>query len=1252
MATLVLGLAGQAIGASIGGGILGVSAATIGGLIGPGQHSEGPRLESLKITTSTEGIAIPRIFGRMRVGGNIIWATDFTEHVNTEGGKGLGSKNTSTTYTYSASFAVALCEGEITGIGRIWADGELLDTSSITWRWYPGSETQSADTFIATVNGSNPTPAYRGTAYVVFEDLPLADFGNRIPQLTFEVFRPLDDNDTAEGAIKAVTMIPGAGEFVYATEPVTRGGSSSSGSWPSGTSGAMSDGSTVASENVHAETDRADMLVSLDRLEALVPSVESVSLVVSWFGNDLRCGDCLIKPGVEAASKTTSPLTWTVDGVDRAGAHQISTDSSGNPVFGGTPDDASVVQAIKEIKARGLRVTFYPFILMDVPEGNTLPNPYSDNAATAGQPKLPWRGRITCSPAAGYVGTVDKTATAASQVSSFFGNADAADFTVSGETVSWSGGTDWGYRRMILHYAHLCAAAGGVDSFLIGSELVGLTTVREDASTYPTVAALKQLAADVSAILGAGTEVGYAADWSEYFGHQPADGSGDVFFHLDALWADSNIDFVGIDNYLPLSDWRDGFDHLDAQAGYRAVHDRAYLQANIEGGERFDWYYASDADRASQTRTTISDGAYSKPWVYRPKDIRSWWLSQHYDRPAGVEAASPTAWAPQSKPIRFTEFGCPAIDRGTNQPNVFYDPKSSESALPHFSRGWRDDAIQRAYLEAVALYWADASNNPTSSVYGGPMVDMSESAAWTWDARPHPFFPALDDVWADAANWQYGHWLTGRLGAVSLAALVRHLCIAAGMSSSEVDTSGLYGAVEGYVITSLQAPRAAIEELARFFAFDMAEIEGKLVFSMRGGGASRTFAEADLLRGEDERRSFELGRAQENELPEALKWQVVRADEEYDAAQVEARRRIVASARIEATSLPFVVAPEEAERQCVRALAERWLEMETARFALPPSELALDAGDVIGLINDGRTLTYRITRVTDGAGRQVEAVRHERETYDLPPGAPRPSRPDQPTTTPSPLFGVMNLPQLNGEHVAHRPIAALWSSPWPGLEEVWRGPDANDLTLLTTATRRAFIGTLAADLPSGPVAIFDNGTEMLIDLFEGSVESVSDSALFAGANTFAVEIATDQWEIIQAANATLVSTGRYKLTRLLRGQRGTDALMVANVSAGARVVMLNDNVLELPTDLADVGLTFTWHARPSGADAAGGTTLSQTITGRGLVPFAPVWLAAAQASGSNDLTLSWIRRDRDPSADSWDMDVPMSETTESQGADP
>ena len=209
-------------------------------------------------------------------------------------------------------------------------------------------------------------------------------------------------------------------------------------------------------------------------------------------------------------------------------------------------------------------------------------------------------------------------------------------------------------------------------------------------------------------------------------GTSRATAAGDVFFHLDPLWADPEIDFVGIDNYMPLSDWRDGFEHARRGRGLaRDLRPRPTCRANIAGGEGFDWFYASAADRTAQVRTPITDGAAGKPWVFRYKDLRAWWSNPHYNRPGGVESGTPTAWVPQSKPIWFTELGCPAIDRGTNQPNVFFDPKSSESFTPHFSRGWRDDAIQRAYLEATYLWWGEAANNPVSSVYGGRMVHVA-----------------------------------------------------------------------------------------------------------------------------------------------------------------------------------------------------------------------------------------------------------------------------------------------------------------------------------------------------------------------------------------------------------------------------------------------------------------------------------------------------------------------------------------------
>lgn len=191
MATMVLTIAGGLIGGPLGAGLGGLIGNTIDRqLLRPGTR-EGARLADLRVQTSSYGTQIPKLFGRLRVAGSIVWATDLIEHRATEGGgKGRGA---TTVYSYTASFAVALSARPILRIERIWADGKLLRGAAgdfkvrTGFRLHRGDEDQAVDPLIASVEGAAMAPAHRGIAYVVFEDLELAEFGNRIPQLSFEV---------------------------------------------------------------------------------------------------------------------------------------------------------------------------------------------------------------------------------------------------------------------------------------------------------------------------------------------------------------------------------------------------------------------------------------------------------------------------------------------------------------------------------------------------------------------------------------------------------------------------------------------------------------------------------------------------------------------------------------------------------------------------------------------------------------------------------------------------------------------------------------------------------------------------------------------------------------------------------------------------------------------------------------------------------------------------------------------------------
>ncbi len=1238
MATVVLQYVGAAVGTFLGGpigGILGRAIGAVAGnifdqtLFGPGtRRIQGPRLTDTRVMASSEGSAIPRLWGRMRISGQVIWATNLEEVVTTDTDKGSGkggSKTKTTTYTYFANCAVALCEGDIGRIGRVWADGKPFDISGLTWRLYRGTETQAPDSLIVAKEGAGNAPAYRGTAYIVFERLPLENFGNRLPQLSFEVFRGAGG---AEGKVRAVNIIPGSTEFGYDTKIITR---------------KPAEGETD-SENAHAAAETSDWSVSIGELTATCRNLEAASLVVAWFGDDLRCGNLQLRPGVENTTKLTEPDAWWVAGLARSAAHVVST-SDGKPAYGGTPSDASVIRALQDLKARGLATVFYPFILMDIPLGNILPDPYGGSRQAA----YPWRGRITCDPAPGRPGSADKTGTCATQVQNLVGTAQPADFGGAGTTVTYSGPAEWSYRRMVLHYAKLCALAGGVDAFLIGSELRGLTTLRSGPSAYPFVAALAALAAAVKSILP-NAKVSYAADWSEYSGHRPADGSNDVHFHLDPLWSSADIGFIGIDNYVPLSDWRDGNRHTDRLAGTRSIYDLGYLKTGIGGGEGFDWYYASDAAREAQTRTTIGDGAYGKPWVFRYKDLKSWWLNAHYDRPGGVEAATPTGWVPQSKPFWFTEVGCAAIDKGTNQPNAFVDPRSSESLLPYFSSGHRDDFLQNRFVTAIDDYWSvTGAGNPVSAVYGAPMLDSSRLFFWEWDARPFPYFPALDKVWADGANYNTGHWLNGRVGAVPLARLIAEICKAYGFTAYDVNE--VEGLADGFIIDRPMAARDALEGLLSAFAIDAVESAGKLKFRMRKNDAAAAIAHAELAEIEAQAPLFALTRAQETELPAAIKLVYVESGAEYRLASVEARRLRGSSARETGLQLPCVIGQAVAQARADVVLQESWSGRETIDFALAPGRIDLEPGDVVEIELGSAMRLVRIEQVTDSALRKIRARSYEAAVFEPADAPPRGFTLREATVLGKPDVAILDIPVIVPGRPSHAPWFAASAKPWPGRLAAYKQRASTSYVFNRMIESQATKGLLLEALPAGPLFVFDRSASVSVKLDAGALSSVSEMELLGGANAAAIGDTVTGWEIVQFATAGLIDTKTYRIGSLLRGQSGSEPELLAARPAGSRFVLLNAAVVQQELLPAQAGLELTWRIGPAAHDYGHPSYVQLTHQGRmiALRPLSPCQLRGLRDGG--DVVFTWIRRTR-IDGDGWELaEVPLGEDSESYVAE-
>jgi hypothetical protein len=1200
MAQVILSTIGTALAGPIG-GIIGAGLGraidqTALNALSPARQI-GSRLEGIRLSQSAQGAPIKQVFGKGRVATTVIWAARLKENRSSRRASKTGPKTER--FSYSLSFAIGLCEGPIDGIGRIWADGQIMDQSRLSFRLYKGHTDQMPDTLIEAIEGESP--AYRGLAYMVFEDLDLSAFGNRLPNLSVEVFRrPKGLDDDLETEIEGVCLIPGAGEFVYATEH-----------------NQVHLGFTRArTETQNTQDGRPDFIVALDQLDAHLPKVKRVNLVISWFGDDLRVGACQIRPGVEDKTRRTRPISWQVAGINRLDAYLISRQDN-RPVYGGTPSDYTVISAIKHLKSRGFEVTLIPFILMDIAPGNVKPDPYGATSQSA----FPWRGRITCNPAPGRAGSPDQTGVIATEVKAFFGNALSSHFSVTGETISYSGPNEWGLRRFVLHLAALSKAAGGVACLLLGSELRGVTTLRSGVNTYPAVTELRALASEVKAMLGSGTSLSYAADWSEYYGHHTTT---HLSFHLDPLWADTHIDFVGIDWYPPLSDWRDQ-SHLD-QAQASSIYDLTYLKSRVQGGEGYDWYYASEPHRQAQIRTPITDGAYNEPWVFRPKDIVNWWSRAHFNRVGSVRSTTATAWVPRSKPIRFIEYGCGAVDKGSNAPNLFIDPKSSENALPPFSTGARDDLIQRQYLRAVQGYFK--ANNPQSPLYNGPMISSLE--VWAWDARPYPYFPQNSQVWGDGGNWQKGHWLNGRMSSGGAANILREITSQVGL---RLDTSEATGVIDGYVIEAPQSAAFALEPVLTYLGLNIAE---------RGTGL-KVLGLGALDQGVDLKpedlayyaRNPILGRRDLINVASSLTLRCYNPNNDYQIEAICVRNDEITGADPLSLDLSLSLSPTQAREFATYSLRQ----VQTVRYSLqldvgPRELLRFETGDRISFL----TKAYVISTIDKAERPSITLVplsepRHP--ALAAPEGGGlRDANIMTPVVT---FFQVLDVPPF-GTQEDIRPLIAAVSDPFQTLD-VYAGAELSNLRQRGVVTQTSTVGEVLKVIPPSQGDVILRRASIEVRLEGQAPQSRLEADILSGENIIYILNTDSEWERLQFLTVTPLGFETYRLSGLVRGQGGTASH--APIPMGAMAIIVPEIPERADISLSELRLKRIWRAGLAGFSGMAESMIEQDLSWQGVAlrPRAPVH-GRLKGRFGKPMRIDWIRCAR-IGGDSFELEPPF-----------
>jgi hypothetical protein len=308
--------------------------------------------------------------------------------------------------------------------------------------------------------------------------------------------------------------------------------------------------------------------------------------------------------------------------------------------------------------------------------------------------------------------------------------------------------------------------------------------------------------------------------------------------------------------------------------------------------------------------------------------------------PNGVEATLLSA----SDPDRFRgpqfaaawcdEIGCAAVDKGANQPNIFGDDKSAESGRPYFSSGLSDPLIQRQLLRAHQAFWRNGANNPVG------MVDSDRIYHWTWDARPYPAFPALTDIWSDGVNHRTGHWLTGRLGGLASDELVTAIAAEHGVVLAAEPAPPF---VSGYTLDRATTARAALEPVIAVTGQGLTNRASGLHLAQPQRQATTMLAQNGLAQGDGA--TLTRRRGDPAEVPGRLGLSFVDRERDYRAGAVTAVTR--ADGPLAGETVALVLDGASARLAAERLLDAQSARRETLEFELPPTQLALEPGDLL-----------------------------------------------------------------------------------------------------------------------------------------------------------------------------------------------------------------------------------------------------------------------------------------------------------------
>jgi len=546
---------------------------------------------------------------------------------------------------------------------------------------------------------------------------------------------------------------------------------------------------------------------------------------------------------------------------------------------------------------------------------------------------------------------------------------------------------------------------------------------------------------------------------------------------------------------------------------------------------------------------------------------------------------------PKSKKIWFTEYGFPSINCSSNQPNVFYDPSTTESAVPIHSNILPDLLAQRRAIEATELRWKSSE-----------MVD--NKFLWTWDARPYPAWPNYKDLWTDVDCWHRGHWVQGKLGQSSLGEILKDLTYRTILHRIEV--SELLNHIQGFVLAEQTSVKRILETLQLYYFFDFVFEDNILKLKSRTNRSIIQISNEDII-------SFESKILHELELPKTVN--LLYLSPNYQLEGVFSKNHLTSSEQSITLSAPVILSEDEASRIADTYLSNLWLERNSYNFSLPSKYSYISVGDIVYI--NGKMIRVVSIKLTENRALLFAGVEEDLNIYSDKQVIHTNSTSTAVEQISETKLEILDIPYLPFEELKETGRVLIAAC---GLGKNWSGANLyKDNELITTITNKATMGSIVNEL-STSTKFFDNRAKLTVSLLEGELFSITIDELCNYGN-----LALIGNEIIQFQNAKLIDEYTYEISGLLRGRFGTT---MTNHKSNERFVLLDRNLSPIILPNYSKGQKFDLRVYTINSELALKIT-GFTYNASCLKNFYPCHLTY-----KNGL-LSWIPRE--VGTDSWDI---------------